>query len=47
MLVFMIFLTAAIVFVLIELKKLNEYLVKERSDLKRLEKDLLTILQTI
>lgn len=40
LLVFMILLTAGLVFILIELRRLNEYLRIERSDLKRLEKDL-------
>lgn len=40
MLVFMILLTAGIIFVLLELKRLNEYLIIERSDLRRLERDL-------
>ena len=40
MLVFMILLTAGIIFVLLELRRLNEYLLIERSDLRRLERDL-------
>lgn len=40
LLVFMVLLTAGIIFVLLELKRLNEYLIIERSDLKRLERDL-------
>ena len=40
MLVFMILLTAGIIFVLLELKRLNEYLIIERTDLRRLERDL-------
>lgn len=40
LLVFMVLLVAAIIFILIELKRLNEYLLMERSDLRRLEKDL-------
>ncbi|MBD3208920.1 hypothetical protein GF367_00695 [Candidatus Woesearchaeota archaeon] len=40
MLVFMVLLTAGIIFILIELKRLNEYLIIERADLKRLERDL-------
>lgn len=38
--IFMVLLTAGLVFILIELKRLNEYLRIERSDLKRLERDL-------
>ena len=38
--VFMVLLTAGLVFILIELKRLNEYLRIERADLKRLERDL-------
>lgn len=40
LLVFIVLLTAGLVFILIELKKLNEYLVVERNDLQRLERDL-------
>jgi len=40
LLVFMVLLTAGIIFILLELKRLNEYLIIERSDLKRLERDL-------
>lgn len=40
LLVFMVFLTAGIIFILIELKRLNEYLAIERADLRRLERDL-------
>ena len=38
--VFMVLLTAGLIFILIELKRLNEYLLIERSDLRRLERDL-------
>ncbi|MBN1275557.1 hypothetical protein JXA12_04675 [Candidatus Woesearchaeota archaeon] len=40
LLVFMVLLTAGLIFVLMELKRLSEYLLIERSDLKRLERDL-------
>jgi len=40
MLVFIVLLTAGLIFILIELKKLNEYLSIERQDLQRLERDL-------
>jgi hypothetical protein len=40
MLLFIVLLTAGLVFMLIELKKLNDYLVIERNDLQRLERDL-------
>jgi hypothetical protein len=40
LLVFMILLTAGLVFILIELRRLNDYLRIERADLKRLERDL-------
>jgi hypothetical protein len=43
LLVFMVLLTAGIVFILLELKRLNEYLIIERQDLKRLERDLLVL----
>ncbi len=40
LLVFMVLLVAAVIFILIELRRLNEYLLAERSDLRRLEQDL-------
>lgn len=40
LLVFIILLTAGLIFILIELKKLNQYLMIERTDLQRLERDI-------
>jgi hypothetical protein len=40
LLVFMILLTSGIIFVLLELKRLNTFLIIERTDLRRLEKDI-------
>ena len=40
MLVFMVLLTAGLIFVLLELKRLNQFLVIERADLRRLERDI-------
>ena len=40
LLVFMVFMTAGLIFILLELKRLNTYLIIERQDLRRLERDL-------
>ncbi len=45
LIVFVVLLTAGLIFVLLELKKLNSYLMVERSDLQRLERDLGTLEQ--
>jgi len=40
LLVFVVFLTAGLIFILLELRRLNQYLAIERSDLQRFEQDI-------
>ncbi len=45
LLVFVVLLTAGLIFILLELKKLNQYLMQERSDIGRFERDIGTLEQ--